>query len=42
MEQLMIKSFRPYFYSETTKQEFEKEFKKKLAGKILESVNIQL
>ena len=41
-EQLIVKKFRPFFYSETTQQEFEKEFKKKLSQKILERLNAQL
>ena len=39
MEQFKVQKFRPFFYSETTNQEFEKEFKKKLSGKILENLN---
>ena len=38
----MVKRFRSFFYSETTKKEFEKEFKKKLSGKILENLNASL
>ena len=37
----MIK-FSPFFYSETSLQEFEMEFKKKLSGKLLENINAQL
>ena len=38
----MVKGFKAFFYSETSKKEFETEFKKKLSGKILENLNSML
>jgi hypothetical protein len=38
----MVKGFKAFFYSETSKKEFETEFKKKLSGKILENLNTML
>jgi hypothetical protein len=42
VDQTLVTSLKPFFFTETTRSEFEKEFKRKLTGKILNSINATL
>lgn len=39
LDQTLVTSLKPYFNTETTRSEFESEFKKKMMAKILVSIN---
>ena len=42
LDQALVTTLKPFFYSETTKKDFESQFKKKMLPQVLQSFNTQL